>query len=69
MHTYTNPFHSANYTGSRAVIETNVPPTEYKNHLIFRHHSRHFDVVKDGVLIGQYAGPNGARKFIDQQPV
>lgn len=24
-----------------------------------------FDIVLDGVCIGQYAGPNGARQFID----
>lgn len=65
MHTYTNPFHNPTYTGSQPVITTNTKPTEYKGHLIFKVHSQHYDVVKDGVLLTQRAGPNGARQFID----
>ena len=64
-HTYRNPFHSANYTGSKPVIETSVKPTEYRGFLIFKIHSQHFDVVKDGVLVSQMAGPNGARQAVD----
>lgn len=67
MHTYTNPFHSVHYTGSKSVIETQITPQEYKGHLIFKHHAQHFDIVQHGVLISQYAGPNGARQFIDSR--
>lgn len=64
-HTYSNPFHSANYTGSKPVIATSVKPTEYRGFLIFKIHDQHFDVVKDGVLVSQMAGPNGARSAVD----
>ena len=30
MHTYTNPFHSPQYQGSKPVITTNAAPEEYK---------------------------------------
>jgi len=49
-------------------------PEEYKGYLIYHRidsvlpiesGAHVFDVVKDGTCIGQYAGPNGARRFID----
>lgn len=67
MHSYTNPFHSANYQGSKPVITTDARPTEYRGHLIFKVHEQHYDVVRDDVLVGQYAGPKGAREFVDRR--
>lgn len=66
MHTYRNPFHSANYTGSEPVITTDVTPQEYREHLIFKIHSARYDVVKDGVMVTQAAGPSGARHLVDE---
>lgn len=66
MHTYTNPFHSAHYTGSRPEITTTTTPKEYKGFQIFKISDKHFDVVKDGVLVSQMAGPNGAMQAIDK---
>ena len=50
---------------------TRVHPVEYRGYLIF-HRVNHveygadvFDIVKYGVCIGQYAGPNGAKRTID----
>lgn len=65
MHTYTNPFYSPHYQGSKPVITTSVKPDEYRGYLIFRIHKEHYDVVKDGVLVSQMAGPNGARMAVD----
>ena len=67
MHTYINPFHNANFTGSKPVIATGVRPVEYGGHLIFKIAPQHYDVVKDGVLVTQRAGPNGARRFVDSR--
>lgn len=67
MHSYTNHFHSANYQGSAPIITTNARPAEYRGHLIFKIHDQHYDVVCEGVLVGQYAGPNGARRFVDRR--
>lgn len=62
---YRNPFHNKHYQGSKPVIETTVKPDEYRGFLIFKHHDQHYDVVRDGVLVTQRAGPNGARSFCD----
>lgn len=67
MHSYTNPFHNSNYQGSKPVITTDAKPAEYRGHLIFKMHDQHYDVVQGGVLVGQYAGPNGARGFVDRR--
>ncbi len=67
MHAYRNPFHNANYTGSKPVIETGARPKEYRGYQIFKIHDQNYDVVKDGVLVTQRAGPNGARQFVDDQ--
>lgn len=65
MHTYQNPFHRHYYQGSRPVITTCAMQQEYKAHQIFKISAQHYDVVKDGVLITQRAGLNGARRAID----
>ena len=64
---YRNPFHNKHYTGSKPVIETDVKPTDYQGFQIFKHSERHFDVVCNGVLVTQMAGPNGARGFCDRE--
>lgn len=65
MHTYKNPFYSANLLGSEPVITTDVAPQEYRDHLIFKIHSARYDVVKDGVMVTQAAAPSGARRLVD----
>ena len=65
MHTYTNPFHRVHYTASSPVIRTAVQPESYRGHQIFKISAKHYDVVKDGVLVAQRAGPNGARSAVD----
>ena len=49
------------------IVTTDAIPKEYKGYLIFeRIKGIHFDIVKDGVCLGMYAGPNGARARIDE---
>ena len=67
MHTYTNPFHSPQYQGSKPVITTNAAPEEYKGHLIFKINKAHFDVVQNGALVTQMAGLSGARGAVDRR--
>ena len=66
MHTYTNPFHSPQYQGSKPIITTNAAPEEYKGHLIFKINKAHFDVVQNGALVTQMAGLSGARGAVDR---
>lgn len=65
MHTYTNPFYRPHYQGSKQVITTSVKPEEYKGLQIFKINAQNYDVVKDGALVAQMAGPNGARNRVD----
>ena len=67
MHTYTNPFHSPQYQGSKNIITTNAAPEEYKGHLIFKINKAHFDVVQNGALVTQMAGLSGARGAVDRR--
>ena len=67
MHTYTNPFHRPHYQCSKPVITASVAPEEYRGYLIFKIHKEHYDIVKDGVLVAQRAGPNGARSAVDER--
>jgi hypothetical protein len=63
---YRNPWHKpgkpeygpAHYT-------TDAEPKPYNGHLIYQRLQQCYDIVKDGVCIGQFAGPNGARNAID----
>ena len=64
--TYKNSFHSAKYQDSKPEIEIKSAPIEYKNYLIYKRSKEVFDIVKDGVCIGMYAGINGAKKRIDE---
>lgn len=74
---HTKPIHSGNHPHGKQggfnmpMIETDAQPVEYGGFLIY-HRVNHvnkdanvFDVVKDGACIGQYAGINGAKRFID----
>lgn len=65
MNTYTNPFHNKHYTGSKPVITTSAKPSERGGYQIFKISEQLYDIVKDGVLVTQRAGPNGARQFVD----
>ncbi|WP_099368052.1 hypothetical protein [Sphingobacterium sp. 1.A.4] len=67
MAQYRNSFHDSMSHDSKEFITTEASPIEYKDHLIYeRIKSVCFDVVKDGVCIGMYAGINGAKGFIDK---
>jgi len=65
---YVNSFHSPRSLDP-AVYSTDAEPVEYRGLLIVNRikstSARCFDVVKDGICIGQYAGPRGAREFVD----
>ena len=71
MTRYKNSFHSEKNQNSKEYFETSEMPIEYKGYFIF-HRIKDtikvlnvFDVVKNNVCIGMYAGINGAKKFID----
>lgn len=67
MEKYRNSFHNTMSHDSKEYIATDVTPIEYREHLIYeRIKSVCFDIVKDGVCIGMYAGINGAKGFIDK---
>ncbi|HEV7253836.1 MAG TPA: hypothetical protein VGN97_12190 [Mesorhizobium sp.] len=66
MARYRNPWHrphDASY--GPEFYETDARPAEYRGHLVYRRLSACWDIVKDGECVGQYAGPNGARRAID----
>jgi len=74
MTTYKNSFYTPKNPISRKEFSTEVTPIEYKNYLIFHRINPNspikdgahvFDVVINGICIGQYAGLNGAKHFID----
>lgn len=66
MATYRNPWHTPGKAHYGPYSYTcDAEPQEYRGFLIYRQHSQHYDVVKEGTAIGQYAGVNGARQLID----
>ena len=74
MTEYINTFHNPKNPISHKMFITDVKPFKYKNCLIYHRinasspieNGAHvFDVVLNGACVGQYAGPNGARSFID----
>jgi hypothetical protein len=66
MTTYKNSFHKPGKPEyGPALYETDAKPEEYKGLLIYRRLTNCYDIVVDGVCIGQYAGPNGARNAVD----
>jgi hypothetical protein len=74
MTEYINTFHDYKNPISKKVFYTDVKPSEYKGYLIYhrinapseiKNGAHVFDIILNGKCIGQYAGPNGARQFID----
>jgi len=74
MTEYINTFHNPRNPVSIKLLKTDSKPVNYKGYLIYHRinapspieNGAHvFDIVLNGECIGQYAGPNGARKFID----
>lgn len=63
---YKNSFYNKNTQGSQSVLSCDKPPEKYKGYLIYHRLSRCYDIVKNGVCIGMYAGPNGAKSHIDR---
>ncbi len=68
---YKNPWHDPRNNDSPAFYSTNHEPEIYKGYQIFNRIPGEigrgiWDIVKDDVCISQYAGPNGARKAIDE---
>jgi hypothetical protein len=68
MTTYTNPWHKPlNSMYGPAEYETSAHPSEYRGFLVYERISGHcWDVVQHGACITQRAGPNGAKRAIDQ---
>jgi hypothetical protein len=66
--TYRNKFHIPGSRHSEEILSTDAKPVKYKGYLIYeRVKGSIWDVVKDGVCVGMYAGPNGAKNFINEQ--
>jgi hypothetical protein len=71
MATYRNSFYNATHGHDPEIYSTDAKPVEYKGYLLYQRIKGPigrgcWDVVKDGVCIGQYAGPGGARAFVDR---
>lgn len=66
MAEYRNPWHERGKPQyGPPVYRCAADPVMYRGFTIYRQHSAHYDVVRDGTAIGQYAGLNGARGLID----
>jgi len=65
--TYLNSFHKPDAKGAYGPpsFTVDVSPEEYRGYQIFHRQMQVWDIVKDGVCIGMYAGPNGARGRVD----
>lgn len=65
---YKNPWHKAGHRTEYGpeFYETSARPTEYRGYLIFHRQSDIWDIVKDSVCVSQFAGFNGAKRYIDQ---
>lgn len=67
MTEYRNSFYHPTQGHDPEIYRTEVKPVEYRGYLIYqRIKGRCWDVVRDGVCIGQYAGKSGATGFIDR---
>jgi hypothetical protein len=69
--TYKNSFHQKGNPYSQEIITARLgeSPVEYYGYLIYRRLDGDYwvyDIVKDGVCIGMYAGINGAKARIDE---
>ncbi len=66
MPSYKNFFYSPKYTDP-AVYHTDAKPVPYRGFLIYqRIKGVCWDIVKDGICVGQYAGLSGAKGVIDE---
>lgn len=66
---YINGFHHPNggsQTYGPPIYITNSEPVEYRGLLIYKRFDACFDVVKDNICIGNYAGLRGAKGLIDK---
>lgn len=72
---YINDFYIRGNPCSRQVIECHTKPEKYRGFLIFHRiqaagpieaGAHCFDIVEAGHCVGMYAGPNGARRRVDQ---
>jgi len=63
---YRNFFYSSTRGGDPEFYTTDARPIPYKGFLIYRRLPNCFDIVKDGICVGQYAGLSGARGVIDE---
>lgn len=68
MARYRNSFHKPeNPSFGPEFYETDARPTAHRGFEIFqRVRGRVWDCVINGECVGQYAGPNGAKRFVDQ---
>lgn len=67
MHEYRNSFYHPTQGHDPEIYRTDVKPIEYKGCQLYqRIKGRCWDVVRDGVCIGQYAGRSGAEAFVDR---
>lgn len=72
MATYRNSFFDSVCGHDPEIYTTDAAPVEYKGHLLYHRikgskPGRHcWDVVKDGVCIGQYGGRAGCEAFVDR---
>lgn len=67
MAEYRNSFYDAMHGYDPEIYKTDVKPVEYNGYLLYqRIKGRCWDVVKDDVCIGQYAGRAGAEAFVDR---
>jgi hypothetical protein len=71
MVTYKNSFYDNDKKDRNPVLTTDLKPVEYKGYLIYHRinstikSGNVFDIVKDDICIGMYAGINGAKQRID----
>lgn len=65
---YMNPwFRSGKPEYGPAFYETSESPIEYRGVLIVERVPNVWDVVVDDVCVTQRAGPDGAKRFVDQE--
>lgn len=66
--TYKNPFFQQNNPYSREIHTYSEMDyiENYKGYSLWWHGIHQIDIVKDGVIVGMYAGINGAKGKIDE---
>lgn len=61
-----NTFYIPDNPYSSEIHHYSQPPEHYRGYDIFQYGLSQWDVVKGEKIVGMYAGPNGAKKFIDK---